>query len=451
MCKVRKPARLRPRARSFQDCLRDCLTPAVWKQGHAAFGSQRKFQRWSLHAVVVVSLTMTWCCGDSQSECFEAARGFAIVCRSKRRRPGYTVQGWRKALNRMPAAVWRALAAGVRQRLTPWLQTHGRSAGFIPIGCDGSRLECPRTEELEARLGRAGKTSSAPMLWVTALVHLRTGLLWSWRLGKGTASERGHLRQLLHTLPAGALVVADAGYVGYDLAQTLVAAKVQFLIRMSCQATLYTLRQQSADRLHDDRVYYWPEKAQNQQRPPLPVRLIRVHSRKKKTDVWLLTNVFDSKRLSAAQASQFYRWRWEIEGFFRTYKRTLAMVKLRSRTVRLVHREAESALLAAQLLLAQGAQAMATVRTTAEQAVASPRKILLEIRAEIATAPRRRRRGSYTERLAHAQRERRPRRSSKVKREWPRRGPHKPPKPPNILTPTEGQKARILRQIREQS
>jgi hypothetical protein len=28
---------------------------------------------------------------------------------------------------------------------------------------------------------------------VTALVHLRTGLLWGWRLGKGTASERGHL------------------------------------------------------------------------------------------------------------------------------------------------------------------------------------------------------------------------------------------------------------------
>ena len=25
---------------------------------------------------------------------------------------------------------------------------------FIPFGCDGSRLECPRTTELERRLGR---------------------------------------------------------------------------------------------------------------------------------------------------------------------------------------------------------------------------------------------------------------------------------------------------------
>jgi hypothetical protein len=49
-------------------------------------------------------------------------------------------------------------------------------------------------------------------------------------------------------------------------------------------------------------------------------------------------------------ASQFYRWRWESEGLFRTYKQTLKKVKLVSRTVKLVHREAEASLLAVQLL-----------------------------------------------------------------------------------------------------
>jgi len=74
---------------------------------------------------------------------------------------------------------------------------------------------------------------------------------------------------------------------------------------------------------------------------PLLLRL-----RGKKNDIGLLTNVLDAERLPLALASQFYRWRWESEGLFRTCKRTLAKVKLRSRTVRLVPREAEGSLLA---------------------------------------------------------------------------------------------------------
>ena len=194
MSPARTPGRLRRPARGFHERFRDFLTPAVWKQAHRAVGSRRRPLRWALAALVLVTLTLTWCLGDSQAERFEAARAFCVVCRSKRRRPGQTAQGWQKALSRLPAAVLRAVAAGVRRRLAPWLQNHGRIEGFVPIGCDGSRLECPRTEELEKRLGKAGKNDSAPMLWVTPLMHLRTGLLWAWRLGKGTASERGHLR-----------------------------------------------------------------------------------------------------------------------------------------------------------------------------------------------------------------------------------------------------------------
>src|SRR5438270_194930 len=82
-----------------------------------------------------------------------------------------------------------------------------------------------------------GKAGSAPAVWLTALVHLRLGVPWAWRWGKGTAAEREHLRRLLPTLPADALLVADAGYVGYDLLRTLLERKVCFLIRMSCQAT----------------------------------------------------------------------------------------------------------------------------------------------------------------------------------------------------------------------
>ena len=93
--------------------------------------------------------------------------------------------------------------------------------GWLPLGCDGSRMECPRTTELEQSLGKSRKDKSAPTLWVIALVSLTTGVLWSWRLGTSKTGERRYLIDLLETLPQAVLqsvlLVCDAGYVGYDL------------------------------------------------------------------------------------------------------------------------------------------------------------------------------------------------------------------------------------------
>ena len=73
--------------------------------------------------------------------------------------------------------------------------------GWLPLGCDGSRMECPRTAELEQSLGKSRKDKSAPTLWVIALVSLTTGVLWSWRLGTSKTGERRYLIDLLETLP----------------------------------------------------------------------------------------------------------------------------------------------------------------------------------------------------------------------------------------------------------
>src|SRR5207302_6548621 len=120
--------------------------------------------------------------------------------------------------------------------------------------------------------------------------------------------------------------------------------------------------------------------AQKQDLPPLPVRLLRL--RGDKADVWLITNVVDEQRLPKKTAGKFYRWRWRNEGLFRTYKRTLGKVKLMSRTVAQVHREAEGSLLATQLLLAQGALAV-PASAGGTTVPPSARKVLLEVRAEI--------------------------------------------------------------------
>jgi hypothetical protein len=453
---------------SLLECLGHFLTPQVWKQAQRA-ARRRRARRWQAQPLVVVLLVMTWCAGESLPERFETARAFYVASHQRRRRPGKTFTGFEKALAKLPLPVLRAVAEGVRRRLARVFAGRFLVDGFIPLGCDGSRLACPRSAELERRLrGNAKKRKrrkkkaapasppaaaaaaagvgppegpqpvkagpEAPQVWVTAVVHLGLGVLWSWRLGKGSADERAHLRQLVGTLPRGALVVADAGYVGYALLAALQAAGLSFLVRLSSRAPLYVPDKSALRHYCEGLVYYWPQKVQKQDLPPLPVRLLRL--RGERADVWLITNVVDKGRLPKRTAGTFYRWRWRNEGLFRTYKRTLGKVKLMSRTVAQVHREAEGSLLATQLLLAQGALGLQSP-ARAPAGLPSARKVLVEVRAEIRNltgmylGPRQRQ--TYLQRLAQARWPDRRQGSSKVRRRWPGRQDHKPPGRPHIL------------------
>lgn len=434
-------ARQRKRAKSLAGAMQDFLTPTVFRQVRSA-SKARKRPRWDLHPLVYVLLLSTYCVGDSLPEKFEAARGFYVVCCPKRRRPGVSFSGFEKAVARLPMPVLRALAAGIRGRAETLFAERWKVGNLIPLGCDGTRQACPRTKELEERLGTFGKEGSAPMIWNTSIVHLRLGFPYCWRLGKGgKASERNHLIQMLAWLPAGALIVADAGYVGYELAAAMIQAKVFFLIRMSSSASFYTEIAEPLEAFREGIAYYWPKAHQQAGKPPLRGRLIRIHSERHKTDVWLFTNVEDPRELSREMAALCYRWRWENEGFFRTYKCTLKKATLMSRTVRLVHREAEASMIATQLLLCQGALAMPVPKPGSLPVMCSPRGVLLEVRREI--AGRSKPSQPFTERISRACRENRTRTSAKQKRPWPRRKEHKPPRPPLLLKMTEQLKAAI--------
>jgi hypothetical protein len=430
------------RPQSLLDHLRQFLTPRVWKQARRAVPRRRDHPRWDLQPLVLILLAMTWAAGDSQPERFAIARGFYVASYSARKRPGKTIQGFQKALARLPLRPLRALAAGVRDEIRRHYAERLLSDGFEPMGCDGSRIECPRTAELETWLRPAGKDESAPTLWVTAFVHLATGLLWSWQLGPGTADERLHLRRLLATLSPRALIVADAAYMGYELARAIVGTRRSFLLRLSSKAELYTAERVELATWSEGPVFYWPKYVQEDGRPPIACRLIRIAARGQvKHDVWLLTDVLDPARLSVKTAAKFYRWRWRNEGLFRIYKRTISKLKLSSRSVRLVRREAEVSLLATQLLLAHADLALRPQQSAGEPAI-SPREVLLAIRREM-KGEAKPKEGSYRRRLEDCRADARDQKSPKSSREWPRRKPHKPPGPPKIHTLTDEQKALV--------
>ena len=180
--------------------------------------------------------------------------------------------------------------------------------------------------------------------------------------------------------------------------------------------------------------WYWTDDAENQSKPALRVRVIRVAARKRKNDVWLVTNVLDPKRLPAELAARFYRMRWESECFFRTYKRVVKDVRLVSRTVPMVVREAEISLLACQLLLGQGALALKVggKRAGRDELKCSAAEVLREVRRELDAARKPVPRSSFAKRLQQTGRDRRERTGPKMKREPPRRKKHVAPQPPRL-------------------
>lgn len=201
MSSKQRPHKTKRHEARFVSSLRDFLSPMLFRQVRRVIparfkGARGPGRRWTLQPVLYVLLGMTWCLGDSQPERFETARAFCVACHPKRRRPGKTFGGFQKALNALPACVLRHIADLFRRRLQRLLGPLLPTDGWVVLGCDGSRLRCPRTEELEKRLGDPGGDSSSghkpPQLWLTALVHLASGVPWSWIVDKGDASERAH-------------------------------------------------------------------------------------------------------------------------------------------------------------------------------------------------------------------------------------------------------------------
>src|SRR4029077_11486370 len=156
---------------------------------------------------------------------------------------------------------------------------------------DGSRQEAPHTAANEAELGCAGRDKTAPQVFITTVWHLGLGLPWDFRVGPGTDSERHHAFDMVADLPPRALLVADAGFVGYELCRRLLCSGRSFVLRVGGNIRLLqTLGYYQRER--GDIVYLWPHQRQPGGRhPPLVLRLLRL--RQGRQTLYLVTNVLD--------------------------------------------------------------------------------------------------------------------------------------------------------------
>jgi hypothetical protein len=390
--------------------------------------------RWSLASIHFVALLMVWEADTSLQDCFCSARQHFAEMFPHLRRPGKSYQGFIKAQ--------RLISGRMKRHLLDHLRNHHRRIagaawqyrGWTAFACDGSRIEAPRTLRNQRALGCAGRQRTGPQLFLTTMYHLGTGLPWDWRIGRGCASERDHLRSMLGTLPPHSLIVADAGFTGYELLKTIVAGGHSFLIRAGSNVRLLTGLQVEV-RQRGTFVSLWPARRRTQ--PPLTLRLIRVG------EVCLLTNVLDTSALSSKTASQLYRLRWGVELFFRSYKQTLEARKLRSRCPRHARAELYWGITGLLLLGLMSLEQRPRRDIPRRLSVAGALRV---IRHALRTNDTRRRRRNLLDRLRSARLDGYRRCGSKTSRAFPRKKAKTTPGRPKIrqATPRERGAAQAL-------
>jgi hypothetical protein len=266
-------------------------------------------------------------CSSTLVDRFNAARSVLDCVLPRSRRVGRTYQGFIKALLRISATFLPRLQHHLRTCITAIAGQHWKRFGWVIFAVDGSKIDCVRSRANEQTFAIGAKHNSHPQQLLTTLWHMGTGLPWAWVAGRADDSEREHLRELLSVVPKGALLVADAGFTGFDLLWQLQRAGMFFLIRVGCNVTLLQELGRAQRKSHDT-VYLWP--TDRRSLAPLVLRLIKVRPQGKRKPIFLISNVLDQDRLSHETAAAIYRLRWGVEMFYRSLKQTLQRRKMRS-------------------------------------------------------------------------------------------------------------------------
>ena len=412
--------------------MREFLPPAFFSHLPAPSAA-----RWTPQRLAYVASVMAWDEGQTLTARFEDA---CAAARKAHRHwaLGTSYSGFAAALERATPSLARAVKCRLKRetlRIAGPYRTRGR---WMALAADGTRLEAPHTAANERGLGCAGRDKTAPQVFLTTLWHMGTGLPWDYRVGPGTASERAHLKQMVPDLPAGAMVVADAGFVGYALCLRLLRHGRHFLLRVGGNITLL----KGLGYYHEEReglVYLWPQ--DHRRCRPLVLRLIVL--RRGAQEVYLLTDVLDAARLTDDEAATLYGMRWGEEVFYRSYKQTMQRRELLSRRAATCLAEAQWTLLGLWLLgLMTASRLIAAGTDPLEMSVAGARDAVRR-----ALRDRRPRRGprSFDGLLRAAVKDGYVRHTSKAARNYPRKKREKPPAPPRIQAATEAEVKRARR------
>jgi len=383
---------------------------------------------WTPRLLVVCILLMVWNQSQTLADRFADARLATIKMYRSRRRPGQTYEGFMASLCGISRNLLDLVCTTLRASVQEIAGSHWTVEGWILFGADGTKIECPMTRANEKGFGCAGKKHSTPQQLLTMLLHLGTGLPWAWIRGHGRGSERRHLQRMVKLLPPNSMLVADAGFTGYDLLSSIMASGQQLIIRVGSNVRLLK-KLGYAVKEHDGIVYLWPEKKRDRQ-PPLVLRLVVLHDGRK--PVYLITSVLEPSKLSDAAVGRIYRLRWGIEVHYRSLKQTLGKRKMLSDCPRHARVELDWTVVGHWIMqLLAVSELIAAGQDPRSCSVAESLRVLRKMMKD---PGKRCGRGALGRGLRAAVKDTYVRRSRKKARHWPRKKTEKPAGRPKFRT-----------------
>ena len=364
--KVSKNKRKKTRGKNKQTVKNkhDCTVALGWFFGTGTMFSHLKFHGntgWRALDLVMQALIFSWSEKDFVTDAFSESHkrcqqlGLWITL--------MTYQGFMRAVASSLDVLMPLMFLRLQELMEEIGGSFWRIEGFVPLAFDGGRNNMARTVSNETEFCAAnfgkGKTAKyrkkktkgmrrtqneknkpvdpKPQVWITMMWHMGLRLPWSWRLGPSNSSERTHVREMLgeQNYPENTLFCGDAGFVGYDFWKWILDQGHDFVVRVGGNVSLL-YKNMNFEYQNDGTVYCWPLGKQGKE-PPLTLRLVQI--KVGKADMYLLTSVLDSQRLSRKNVGKLYAMRWGIEVEFRGLKQTLKKSKLRCRNCQRLYAE----------------------------------------------------------------------------------------------------------------
>ena len=220
------------------------------------------------------------------------------------------------------------------------------------VSIDGSTLDVADTKENEKAFGRPAASrgkSAFPQIRLVSLVENGTHVLFGSRMGPYESAESTLAKEVIGSLQAGMLCLADRNFYSYGLWQQARKSKADLLWRVKKNLILPVL-ERFEDGSYRSKIYP-STKDRRHRRKGLEVRVIeyRLEGVADAEPLYrLITTILEPREAPAHELAALYHERWEIETAFDELKTHLrgGRIVLRSKRPDLVRQEFFGLLLA---------------------------------------------------------------------------------------------------------
>jgi Insertion element 4 transposase N-terminal/Transposase DDE domain len=233
-----------------------------------------------------------------------------------------TTKAITRARERLGPGPLQALFARVARPLAVEGTAGAWYRGWRVLAIDGTTLDVPDTVANQAAFGRPttrrGERTAFPQVRVVALAECGTHAIIAAVLGPLATGETTLAPRLFARLGEGMLLLADRGFVGFDLWRAAAATGAELVWRTKTNAVLPVDRQ-LGDGSYLSRIS--AARDQRARRDPIVVRVVESTLGKDPgrpgqpggAPYRLLTTILDPTLAPAAELAALYRQRWEFE------------------------------------------------------------------------------------------------------------------------------------------